>query len=201
MREYGFETHTQIFSRRRRRCRRFNSSASEAQALSTTNAGPKLASDIDTANASLTHASVAKVKWKAEPFSMTEVRLLPSFWKDMMELDRSYLYSLPNERLAYNFRVTASIPTDADPLGGWEAPDCELRGHYVGHYLSSCALLHASTGDETILAKGNALVAILAECQAKDGYLGAYPATFYDKLRAHQRVWAPFYTYHKSWPA
>jgi len=65
------------------------------------------------------------------------------------------------------------------------------------HYLSSCALLHASTGDETILAKGNTLVAILAECQAKDGYLGAYPATFYDKLRAHQRVWAPFYTYHK----
>ena len=33
----------------------------KAQALSTTNAGPKLASDIDTANASLTHASVAKV--------------------------------------------------------------------------------------------------------------------------------------------
>ncbi|MGD0735349.1 MAG: glycoside hydrolase family 127 protein [Terracidiphilus sp.] len=169
----------------------------KAQALSTTTASPKPGPDIDTANASLTHASVAKVQWRAEPFSMTEVRLLPSFWKDMMELDRSYLYSLPNERLAYNFRVTAGIPTDADPLGGWEAPDCELRGHYVGHYLSSCALLHASTGDEAILAKGNSLVAILAECQAKDGYLGAYPATFYDKLRAHQRVWAPFYTYHK----
>jgi len=33
----------------------------------------------DTANASLTHAAVAKTKWKAEPFSMTEVRLLPAF--------------------------------------------------------------------------------------------------------------------------
>jgi uncharacterized protein len=151
----------------------------------------------DTANASLTHAAVAKVKWKAEPFSMTEVRLLPSFWKDMMELDRSFLYSLPNDRLAHNFRVTAGIPSDADPLGGWEAPDCELRGHYVGHYLSSCALLHAGTGDEAILPKANDLVAILAQCQAKDGYLGAYPATFYDRLKAHQKVWAPFYTYHK----
>jgi hypothetical protein len=50
---------------------------------------------------------------------MTEVRLLPSFWKDMMELDRSYLYSLPNDRLAYSVRVTAGIRTDADPLGGW----------------------------------------------------------------------------------
>jgi DUF1680 family protein len=152
----------------------------------------------DTAVATLTHAPVAKVQWKAEPFSMTEVRLLPSPWKDMMELDRSYLYSLPNDRLAYNFRVTAGLPTqDVDPLGGWEAPDCELRGHYVGHYLSSCALLHASTGDQPIKAKADDLVAILAECQFKDGYLGAYPATFYDKLRNHEKVWAPFYTYHK----
>ncbi|HVW77265.1 MAG TPA: glycoside hydrolase family 127 protein [Alloacidobacterium sp.] len=151
----------------------------------------------DVAIRDLAHASVAKTQWKVEPFSMTEVRLLPSFWKDTMELNRSYLYSLPNERLAHNFRVTAGIPSDADPLGGWEAPDCELRGHYVGHYLSACALLHASTGDKPILAKANELVGMLAECQAKDGYLGAYPTTFYDRLRAHQKVWAPFYTYHK----
>lgn len=155
------------------------------------------AAEIDTANASLTRASVAKVKWKAEPFPMTDVRLLPGFWKDTMELDRSYLYSLPNDRLAHNFRVTAGIPSEADPLGGWEAPDGELRGHYVGHYLSSCAFLHASTGDEPIVTKANDLISILAQCQSKDGYLGAYPATFYDRLRAHQRVWAPFYTYHK----
>ena len=152
---------------------------------------------VDTATQSLTSAAVAKVQWKAEPFSMTEVRLLPSFWKDTMELNRSFLYSLPNERLAHNFRVTAGIPSDADPLGGWEAPDCELRGHYVGHYLSSCALMHASTGDQVIASKANDLVQILSDCQAKDGYLGAYPATFYDRLRSHKPVWAPFYTYHK----
>ena len=81
--------------------------------------GKTVSVDADTAIATLTQASVAKVQWKAEPFAMTEVRLLPSFWKDMMELDRSYLYSLPNDRLAYNFRVTAGIRTDADPLGGW----------------------------------------------------------------------------------
>lgn len=151
----------------------------------------------DTANASLAHSSVAKVKWKVEPFSMTEVRLLPGYWKDMMELNRSYLYSLPNERLAHNFRVTAGLPSDADPIGGWEAPDCELRGHYVGHYLSSCALLHAGTGDTVIAAKANDLVSMLAECQSKDGYLGAYPVNFYERLRNHTRVWAPFYTFHK----
>jgi len=151
----------------------------------------------DVANRNLASAAVAKVAWKAEPFSMTDVRLLPGFWKDMMELNRSWLYSLPNDRLAHNFRVTAGVSSEADPLGGWEAPDCELRGHYVGHYLSSCALLHASTSDKPIIDKANDLVAILAECQAKDGYLGAYPATFYERLRKHEHVWAPFYTYHK----
>jgi hypothetical protein len=155
------------------------------------------AADEDTANRTLTSSSVEKVAWKARPFSMTDVRLLPSFFKEMSELNRSWLYSLPNERLAYNFRVTAGVPTDADPLGGWEAPDCELRGHYVGHYLSSCALMHASTGDAFIRMKADELVSMLAECQAKDGYLGAYPTTFYDRLRQHERVWAPFYTYHK----
>jgi hypothetical protein len=128
---------------------------------------------------------------------MPQVRLLPSFWKDTMELNRSYLYSLPNERLAHNFRVNAGIPSDADPLGGWEAPDCELRGHYVGHYLSACALMHASTGDEVIASKASALVGMLAECQAKDGYLSAFPTEFFERLRKHQAVWAPFYTYHK----
>jgi hypothetical protein len=156
----------------------------------------KIAAD-DTATQTLTSAAVAKVEWKAKPFPMPDVRLLPSVWKETMELNRSFLYSLPNERLAHNFRVTAGIASDADPLGGWEAPDCELRGHYVGHYLSSCALMHASTGDQAIANKASDLVTMLAECQAKDGYLGAYPATFYDRLRNHQKVWAPFYTYHK----
>src|ERR1700689_774150 len=35
----------------------------------------------DTATQTLTNATVAKVEWKAKPFSMPEVRLLPSVWK------------------------------------------------------------------------------------------------------------------------
>src|SRR5690349_17462342 len=88
----------------------FVSSSVVADALQKTGAGE------DTENRTLTDAEVAKVQWKAKPFSMTEVRLLPSFWKDTMELNRSFLYALPNERLAHNFRVTAGIPSSADPL-------------------------------------------------------------------------------------
>jgi DUF1680 family protein len=115
----------------------------------------------------------------------------------MMERNARFLGSLPNDRLAHMFRVTAGIDSTAIPLGGWEAPDCELRGHYVGHYLSACALAYASSGDVELRDKATELVAILAKCQRNDGYLGAYPAMFYERLRAHERVWAPFYTYHK----
>lgn len=34
----------------------------------------------------------------------------------------------------HSFRVTAGLPSTATPLGGWEAPDVELRGHTLGHY-------------------------------------------------------------------
>jgi len=154
------------------------------------------------------HPVADKAPWKAQAFPMGDVRLTAGPFMEAMETNRGFLYSLPNDRLAYNFRVTAGIATDATPLGGWEAPDGLLRGHYVGHYLSACALLYGSTGDTEILAKANQLVTILAACQQKDGYLGAYDTGAYDKLRLYgkaeipgapkrPRVWAPFYTYHK----
>jgi DUF1680 family protein len=146
----------------------------------------------------INHVGNEKVAWKAKPFPMEQVRLLPGFLKDMQERDRVYLYMLPNDRLAHSFRLTAGKPSTTQPLGGWEAPDCELRGHLAGgHYLSACALMYASTGDESLRLKAEALVGILAECQQPNGYLGAYPESAYDKLKKHDPIWAPFYTYHK----
>jgi DUF1680 family protein len=144
------------------------------------------------------HIGYEKVDWKARPFPMRQVRLMPGLLKDMQERNRVYLYMLPNDRLMHSFRLTAGKTSTAQPLGGWEAPDCELRGHLAGgHYLSACALMFASTGDESLRLKAESLVAALAECQQANGYLSAYPETFYDKLKKHERIWAPFYTYHK----
>lgn len=141
-----------------------------------------------------------KVPRKVNPFPMPQVRLQDELFKNAMEINRRYLHLLPNDRLLHSFRLTAGFSSSAEPFGGWEAPDCELRGHYGGgHYLSACALTFSSTGDEALKSKANALVSELARCQDKlaTGYLGAYPAAFYDRLRDGQRVWAPFYTYHK----
>ncbi|MBI4324786.1 MAG: glycoside hydrolase family 127 protein [Chloroflexi bacterium] len=139
------------------------------------------------------------ISMKAFPFDLKEVRLLDGPFKRAMELDRQYLLSLDVDRLLHNFRVNAGLPSSASPLGGWEEPKCEVRGHFVGHYLSACALMYASTGDARLKEKGSRIVAGLAECQAKigSGYLSAYPEEFFDRVEKLQRVWAPYYTLHK----
>lgn len=141
-----------------------------------------------------------KIAWQSRPFPMKQVRLGEGPCKVAMEADRQYLHSLPPDRLLHTFRINAGISSSAQPLGGWEAPDCELRGHYAGgHYLSACALMYASTGDEDLKKNATTVVAELGKCQAalKSGYLSAFPVEFFDRLRERQRVWAPFYTVHK----
>ncbi len=141
------------------------------------------------------------VDTKLKAFPLSQVRLRPGVFLEYLESNASFLESLPNDRLLHTFRQTAGIPSSADPLGGWEHPRGELRGHFAGgHMLSACALHFAATGDDAMKQKGNALVAELARCQQAiggDGYLSAYPATFYDRLGDGKPVWAPFYTYHK----
>ncbi len=136
---------------------------------------------------------------KVKAFAMSDVRVTGGPCKEAQALDLAYMKRLDSDRLLHDFRVNAGLPSSAQPLGGWEKPDCELRGHFVGHFLSACALMHASTGDQEIKEKGDALVASLAECQQKlgGGYLSAFPTEYMERLKVHQKVWAPFYTYHK----
>jgi DUF1680 family protein len=134
-----------------------------------------------------------------QPFDLHDVRLHPSPVLDALQVNRRYLMSLDPDRLLHSFRLTAGLPTTAQPLGGWEAPDNELRGHFTGHYLSACALLAAQTGDDDVKARGNLMVAELARCQQQigNGYLSAFPEELFDRLRAGKQAWAPFYTLHK----
>jgi uncharacterized protein len=128
-----------------------------------------------------------KVAWKARPFPMKQVRLGNGPLKAAMEADQRFLDELPPDRLLHTFRINAGIPSSAEPLGGWEAPDCELRGHYAGgHYLSAVALMYASTGNEDLKKNGDLVVAELAKCQKSlnnGGYLSAFPIEFFDRLR------------------
>ena len=140
------------------------------------------------------------IDFQAKPFNLQQVRLLDGPFKDAMELDRKYLHELSSDRLLHTFRINAGLPSSAQPLGGWESPNGELRGHTMGHYLSACALMYCSTGDEELKAKADAIVAELAKCQdaiGETGYLSAYPETWFDRVEANRQVWAPYYSLHK----
>ncbi len=136
---------------------------------------------------------------KMHHFAVAEVRLLPGVFQRAQEANRKFLLEQSPDRLLHVFRVNAGLSSNAEPLGGWEKPDCELRGHFVGHYLSACALMYASTGDKEFKSRGEYLVSELAKCQSKlqGGYLSAFPTEYFDRLNAREKVWAPFYTIHK----
>ena len=138
--------------------------------------------------------------FKAEPFALQDVRLLDSPFKAAMERDGRYLLEFSPDRLLHTFRLNAGLPSSAEPLGGWEAPRSEIRGHFVGHYLSACALMYASTGDPRFKERAALLVAEFTKCQAAlgpSGYLSAFPESFFDRVESTGQVWAPYYTLHK----
>ncbi len=141
---------------------------------------------------------------KTEPFDLKQVRLLNSIFKENMKRDLDYLLQLEPDRFLHSFRITAGLPSNAQPYGGWESPDGELRGHSMGHYLSGCSLMYASTGDDQLKARADYIVAELAKCQAalstqgyNPGFLSAYPEEFFDRVDRRESVWAPYYTLHK----
>jgi uncharacterized protein len=145
-----------------------------------------------------------KVTAAAQPFALEDVRLLDGPFREAQLRDARFLLDLDVDRLLHTFRLNAGLPSTARPLGGWEAPQVELRGHTLGHYLSACALMYASTGDERFKARAAAVVAEMAKIQqalaargAHAGYLSAFPESFFDRVDARQPVWAPYYTLHK----
>jgi len=136
---------------------------------------------------------------RIRPFAASQVRLRPGPAHDAAEVNRRFVLGQDPDRLLHMFRTTAGLASSAAPLGGWEAPDNELRGHYTGHHLSACALIWASTGDVQARQRGDKIVAGLAECQRAlgSGYLSAFSQDLFDRLRADRPAWAPFYTLHK----
>ena len=150
------------------------------------------------------HMDKMVVSDKATPkvlsFDLKAVKLLESPFLENQKREEKWLLSLDNNRLLHTFRLNAGIASKAKPLGGWEAPDVELRGHSTGHVLSGLALMYASTGEVIFKLKGDSLVTELKKVQDaldQKGYLGAFPQYFVNRAINDGHVWAPWYTIHK----
>ena len=146
------------------------------------------------------------VPMAAECFDLSDVRLLPSRFRENMERDSAWMVSIGVNQLLHSFRTTSGVYAGREggymtvkKLGGWESLDCELRGHITGHLLSAYSLMYAATGSEVFRLKGDSLVSGLAEVQQVNGngYLSAYPEELINRNIRGTSVWAPWYTLHK----
>jgi hypothetical protein len=137
-------------------------------------------------------------------FPLSAVTLLAGPFQANMNRTLSYLTFLDADRMLHTFRLNVGLPSSAAAMGGWETPTTELRGHSTGHLLSALAQAYANTGAAAYRTKGDSIVGVLAQCQARatavgfnPGYLSAFPESFIDRVEARQAVWAPYYTLHK----
>lgn len=140
---------------------------------------------------------------KFKNIDVTEAHLLPGLFKERSDVNRAYLMELKNEDLLQNFYLEACIRTDRDVTEmhlGWESPTCQLRGHFLGHWLSAASMLIAQNGDRELKAKLDNIIDELERCQKLNGgrWVGSIPERYFELLEKNVYVWSPQYTMHKT---
>ena len=82
------------------------------------------------------------------PFPLDEISLAAgSLYDKALSLNRDYILLLDPDQLLHTFRLNAGLPTSSVPFtSSWEDPSCEVRGQFMGHYLSALAMLGKHTG-------------------------------------------------------
>ena len=117
--------------------------------------------------------------WRVRPFDLDQVRLGDSVFREkrdrLLYFAREYGPTVVDgvrdeqrgpDRMLRGFRVNAGLDhRGARPIGSWETPDGNLRGHYTGHFLTLLAQSSASTGERIYRDKLDYLVTALGECQ------------------------------------
>jgi len=150
------------------------------------------------------------------PMPLHRVRLhSDSFHGRAQALNTRYIKALDPDRLLYQFRLVAGLPTgSAVPYGGWISNGSLVAGHFTGHFISALSFTVAS-GDATVNATLTSLVNHLSACQAaycamhastqnasdwRCGYLSAYDFSQIIALETQQgKTWATLTPCIRSW--
>ncbi|MFI6875291.1 beta-L-arabinofuranosidase domain-containing protein [Streptomyces sp. NPDC050400] len=133
---------------------------------------------------------------------------VPNPFAQRLALVRAYLMSLDSDCLLRAHRFEAGLFAPGAPApttawhGGWEALDSQLRGHFLGHWLSAAARLCATAadGDPVLRARVDDVIAQLALLQRENGgtWVFSIPEKYLHRIAAGRPVWAPHYTVHKT---
>lgn len=145
-----------------------------------------------------------------KPAEKGSVKILPGVFRERMDVNRQYLLELDANCLLHNFYLEAGIiipglqvvdnPETANLHWGWEAPTCQLRGHFLGHWISAAAKLIAADGEPELRVKLDNIVSELARCQELNGgeWVGSIPEKYFTRLIKNQYIWSPQYVMHKT---
>ena len=138
------------------------------------------------------------------PLSDRRVRLLPGLFKKRFDVNRQYVLSLQTRNLLQNHYLEAGLWA---PMGkpedihwGWESPTCQIRGEFLGHWLSAASHIYAITGDQEIRGKADYIVSEVARCQQENGgeWAGPIPEKYLEWLARGKAVHAPHCTVHRN---
>jgi DUF1680 family protein len=149
-----------------------------------------------------------------QPLHLNQVRLTPSIFQQRFELNRKYLLSLRSDNLLQNHYLEAglwaprfnksgmgdSYNARDDIHWGWESPTCQVRGIFLGHWLSAAARIYATTGDPEVKGKADVIVSELARCQIENGgeWVFSIPEKYLEWIARGKPAWAPHYVVHKT---
>ena len=145
-----------------------------------------------------------------KPAEKGSVKILPGVFRERMDVNRQYLLELDANCLLQNFYLEAGIilpglqvvdnPETANLHWGWEAPTCQLRGHFLGHWISAAAKIIAADGEPELRVKLDNIVSELARCQELNGgeWVGSIPEKYFTRLIKNQYIWSPQYVMHKT---
>jgi DUF1680 family protein len=130
------------------------------------------------------------------------MELRDAFFQKKVSANRAYLLALRREDLLQNFYLEAGLWSTKDTPerchGGWEAPTCQLRGHFLGHWLSAAARRCSVVMDPELKGKADFVVSEVGRCQRENGgqWAGSIPEKYMHWMARGKPVWAPHYTNH-----
>ena len=142
-------------------------------------------------------------------FSIKDVKITDGLFRKRMDVNIEYLKELEEICLLQNYYLEAGVimpglftledPSKANLHWGWEAPTCQLRGHFLGHYLSAAAAVIANDGNILLEAKLKSIISELHRCQELNGgkWAGPIPEKYFEILTTDRYIWSPQYTIHK----
>lgn len=143
-------------------------------------------------------------------FNLNNVKLENGLFNERAIINRNYLMELDSTCLLQNFYLEAGIilpglqiinnPSEVKLHWGWESPNCQLRGHFLGHWLSAASYLIFQNNDLELKNKLDFIIDELEKCQQLNGgeWIGSIPEKYFKRLETDLYIWSPQYTMHKT---